>query len=267
MRFKGKVVWITGASSGIGETLANAFHKEGAHVVLSARRAAELNRVAGDLTGGAGDPMVVRLDLTDEASLTHAAGLVRERFGAVDILVNNAGRTMRATVANARMAVFRDLFETNFFGPLALAKLVMTARDGGRIVVISSIAAKYSTPLRSGYSASKAALERIFGALQAEEWANGIRVTTIVLGSVNTNISVNAATADGGTYGKKNKIQADGMDPVQVANRILDAVARGRREVMIAPLWQCWHVWRVRFFPGWSARALRLPKRNHVRET
>ena len=114
MRFKGKVVWITGASSGIGETLANAFYKEGAHVVLSARRAAELNRVAGDLTGGAGDPMVVPLDLADEASLTHAAGLVRERFGAVDILVNNAGRTMRATVSNARMAVFRDLFETNF---------------------------------------------------------------------------------------------------------------------------------------------------------
>ena len=267
MRFKGKVVWITGASSGIGEALAHAFHGEGAHVVLSARRVAELNRVAGDLADGAGEHMVVPLDLADEASLSKAAELVRERFGRVDILVNNAGRTLRATIAKTRMNVFRDLFETNFFGPLALAKLVMTAQDGGRIVVISSIAAKYSTPLRSGYSASKAALERIFGALRAEEWANGIDVTTIVLGSANTNISVNAATGDGGTYGKKNLIQADGMDPDHVARRILDAVARGRAEVMIAPLWQRWHVWRAKYFPAWSSRALRLPTRNQTRKT
>jgi dehydrogenase/reductase SDR family member 7B len=268
MRFKGKVVWITGASSGIGEALAHAFHNEGAHVILSARRVDELNRVANDLGDGDGEHLVIPLDLADETSLSQAAGQASERFGQVDILINNAGRTMRATIMNTQMNVFRDLFETNFFGPLALARLVLPSMaGGGRIVVISSIAAKYSTPLRSGYSASKAALERIFAALLAEEWSKGIEVTTIVLGSANTNISVNAATGDGGTYGKKNKIQADGMDPDQVARRILDAVARGRREVMIAPFWQCWHVWRAKYFPWWSARALRLPARNSPPKT
>lgn len=267
MRFKGKVVWITGASSGIGEALAHAFHDEGAHVILSARREAELQRVAGDLADGPGDHLVAALDLADEASMASAAGLVLGRFGRVDILVNNAGLTMRATIAKTEMTVFRDLFETNFFGPLALAKRVMSTQDGGHIVVISSIAAKYATPLRSGYSASKAALERIFNALQAEEWANHIKVTTIVLGSANTNISVNALTGDGGTYGRKNKIQADGMDPAHVAMRIVDAVARGRRDVMIAPLWQCWHVWRAKYFPRWSARAMRLRPRNQTRKT
>lgn len=262
MRFKGKVVWITGASSGIGEALAHAFHDEGARVILSARRTEELNRVAGELADGGGDHLVVPLDLADEATLVRAAGRVRERFGCVDILVNNAGRTMRATIAKTQMQVFRDLFEVNFFGPLTLAKLVMAEQGGGRIVVISSIAAKYSTPLRSGYSASKAALERIFAALRAEEWSKGVAVTTIVLGSANTDISVNAATGDGGTYGRKNKIQAEGMDPALVARHILDAVARGRAEVMIAPPWQRGHVWRAKYFPAWSARALRLPVRN-----
>jgi dehydrogenase/reductase SDR family member 7B len=270
MRFKGKVVWITGASSGIGEALAHAFHGEGAQVILSARRVEELNRVANDLGDGADSPMVVALDLADAASLSAAAGLVRDRFGSVDILVNNAGRTMRAVIANTRMEVFRDLFETNFFGPLALAKLVlpgMSDGGGGRMVVISSIAAKYSTPLRAGYSASKAALERIFDALRVEEWSNGIAVTTIVLGSANTNISVNAATGDGGVYGRKNRIQAEGMDPDDVARRILDAISRGRREVMIAPLAQCWQVWRARYFPRWSFRAVRLPARPRPPET
>jgi dehydrogenase/reductase SDR family member 7B len=268
MRFKGKVVWITGASSGIGEALAHAFHGEGAEVILSARREAELQRVAGDLAGSGGDAMVVPLDLADEASLGAAAGVVRERFGRVDILVNNAGLTMRATIAKTRMNVFRDLFETNFFGPLALAKLVMSADgNGGRIVVISSIAAKYATPLRSGYNASKAALEKIFAAYLAEEWANGLKVTTIVLGSADTNISVNALTGDGGTYGKKNRIQADGMDPAHVARRILDAVERDRREVMIAPLLQCWQVWRAKYFPRWSARMVRLRPRNQTPKT
>lgn len=265
MRFKGKVVWITGASSGIGEALAHAFHKDGAEVILSARRFEELNRVAGELGDGDAEPMVVPLDLADGETLSHAAAQVIEQFGHVDILVNNAGRTLRATIANTQMNVFRDLFETNFFGPLALAKLVMPTMaetGGGRIVVISSIAAKYSTPLRSAYSASKAALERIFAALRAEAWSSGIEVTTIVLGSANTNISVNAATGDGGTYGKKNKIQAEGMDPDQVARRILDAVARGRTEIMIAPLFQCWQVWRAKYFPRWSMRAVRLPSKN-----
>ncbi len=267
MRFAGKLVWITGASSGIGEALARAFDREGADLVLSARRADELARVVDTLTGD-GERLVLPLDLARPETLADAVGQVKERFGGVDILINNAGITMRAPVAKADMAVYRELMEVNFFGPLALAKLalpLMAERGGGRLVVISSIAAKYSTPMRSGYSASKAALERVFDSLRAESWADGVALTIIVLGSADTDISINARTADGAAYGRKNRIQAEGMDPADVARRILDAVARGRDEVMIAPLWQSWHVWRARFFPSYGRRKLRMPQRKSPR--
>lgn len=265
MRFEDKVVWVTGASGGLGEALARAFHADGAHVVLSARRETELQRVAADLTNSPGECFVLPLDLARPDSFAAAAERVLQRFGRVDVLVNNAGLTQRALAVETDMAVTRALFEVNFFGPLALAKSVlpaMTARQAGRIVVVSSIAAKFATPLRSGYNASKAALERVFDAFRAETWTGGVGVTTIVLGSVRTDISINALTGDGGAYGRMNRIQAEGMDADRAAARILDAVVRGRDEVTIAPPWQRWLIWRARFLPRLSRRAMRLAPRN-----
>lgn len=264
MRFDDKVVWITGASSGVGEALAHAFHKEGAHVVLSARRADELLRVSGELSGGAGGRMVQPMDLADPASIDAAAADVLERFGRIDILVNNAGLTMRGTVAETEMTVFRDLMEVNYFGPLALTKRVlptMAEHGGGRIVAISSVAAQYSTPLRAGYTASKAAAEGVFDTIRAEAWSQGIAVTNVVLGSVRTNISVNALTKTGERYGRMNKLQAAGLVPEPVAARILDAVAAGRDRITIAYPLQRWHVWRARLLPRISFRAVRLKPR------
>ena len=262
MRFAGKVVWITGASSGIGEALAHAFHGEGAHVILSARREGELARVAADCHGrGGGETMALPLDLARPDSLADAAGHALDRFGHIDVLVNNAGLAHRGLVADTEMPVYRELFETNVFGPLALTKLVlpsMMARASGRIVVISSVAGRYSSPMRSGYNAAKRALHGLYDSLRAELWPHGVGVTLIVLGAARTRITVNARRGDGRAYGKMDPFIADGMAPPDAARRILAATARGKDEAMIARPSHRWLVYRKHFLPRLAARAVRL---------
>ena len=262
MRFADKVVWITGASSGVGEALAHAFHVEGAHVILSARREGELERVAAACRdGGPGELMVLPLDLTKEASLAAKVDLALAKFDRIDVLMNNAGQTQRDLVKDTEMSVYRDLFEVNLFGPLALAKLVlpsMIAQKSGHIVVTSSVAGRYSSPMRSGYNAVKRALHGLYDSLRAELWPHGIAVTLIVLGAVQTRITINAKRGDGSAYGKMDQFIADGFAPSDVARRMLDAVARRKDEVMIARPHHRWLVYRKHFLPRLGSRAVRL---------
>lgn len=262
-RFSGRVVWITGASSGIGEALAHAFHAEGARLILSGRRGTELSRVAGACSGGA-ESFVLPLDLAEPDALAEKAREAQGRFGRVDILVNNAGITHRALIADTEMKVFRRLFEVDFFGPLALSREVlpgMIARQSGHIVMISSITAFYGSPLRSGYGSAKAALNNAADSLRAENALHNVDVTVAVLGAIRTGISRNALTGDGSEYGRVNRIQQKGMDPARCAAHILDAVARGSETVTIASLAHRLLVWRARVAPRGLARSLRLKPR------
>lgn len=259
--FRGKTVWITGASGGLGEALAHGFAAAGARLVLSARRQDEFARVARDLGGAGADAMVVPMDLADPAAISESVQTVLAKCRGIDVLVNNAGQTQRALVRGASIEVYRRLFEVNFFGPLAFTQAVLPAMaeaGGGRIVVISSIAAYYASPYRSGYNASKKALHGLFDALRAEEHANRIGVSLIVLGSVRTRVSVNALRGDGSPYGRMDPAMAAGMEPGAVARRIVRATAQGREEVTIAPLHQRWLVWRKKYFPALASRAVRL---------
>ena len=157
MRFRDKTVWITGASSGIGEALARAFHAEQAHIVLSARRQEELERAAAACSGGGDRTTIIPLDVTDHAAVQEAAAAALGRLGRIDILVNNAGLTQRAAVADADLSVFRRVMEVNYFGPLTLTKAVlphMLDRGAGHIVAVTSVAGKYGSPGRSGYCAA-----------------------------------------------------------------------------------------------------------------
>ena len=258
---EGMTVWITGASGGLGEALAHAFGAAGARLILSARREAELARVAEAVARAGGTARAVPMDLADAASIAAAAAVARDE-GRVDILVHNAGLTQRALVADAGIDIYRRLFEVNFFGPLALTKAVLPAmRGGGRIVVISSIAAYYSSPYRSGYNASKKALHGVFDALRAETDRDGISVLLVVLGSVRTRVSINALRGDGSRYGRMDPAMAQGMDPARVARKILRATAGGRQEIAVAPLGQRWLMWRRAWFPRLAARAVRLRPR------
>ena len=160
MDFQGRRVWITGASSGIGEALAVAFHQAGAKLVLSARRQDELKRVQ-TLCGGEPKSRILPMDVTNAAELPEKTQLALGVFGGIDILVLNAGITQRSLTRETDEIVYRQLMEVNFFASEAMARAVlpsMLAQKSGHMVVISSIAGKFGVPLRSGYSASKFAL-------------------------------------------------------------------------------------------------------------
>ena len=255
MRFEGKTVWITGASSGIGEALAVAWSREGARLVLSARNAAELERVRR----ACNDPerhRVVPLDLTDTNAIVAAA----QRVGEVDVLVHSGGVSQRSFAAETDLATDRAIMELNYFGTIALTKAVlpsMLARKSGHIVPISSVIGYVGIPTRSAYSASKHALHGFFEALRAETAKDGIRITMVVPGYVRTKVSENALRGDGSRHGKLDDTHAKAMLPERAAEKIVDAVAKGRDEVRVGGK-EIWAVLLRRFLPGLTRRILRV---------
>jgi len=177
MNFKDRRIWITGASSGIGEALAVAFHQAGAKLIFSARREDELKRVQA-ACGGAPKSRILPMDVTNATELPEKTQLALGMFGGIDILVLNAVITQRSLTRETEEKVYRQLMEVNFFASEAIARAVlpsMLAQKSGHMVVISSVAGKFGVPLRSGYSASKFALHGFFEVLRAEEEKNGIR--------------------------------------------------------------------------------------------
>ncbi len=258
MDFKDRRVWITGASSGIGEALACAFHQAGAKLILSARREAELNRVQG-LCGGSSTTRILPLDVGRAGELPAKARVALEMFGGIDILVLNAGITQRSLARDTDESVYRSLMEVNFFGPAVMTRAVMPSmleKRSGHIVVISSVAGKFGVPLRSGYSAAKFALHGFYEALRAEEGRNGINVTLVCPGYIRTDISLSALNGDGSKHAKMDPNLARGMPVDRCAAEILKGVARGKKEIVVAAVREKALVYIKRFFPGVLARMM-----------
>jgi short-subunit dehydrogenase len=251
MSFQGRVVWITGASSGIGEALAVAFHNAGAKLIISARREDELKRVQARC-GGEPATRVLPLDMSLPEDVAAKAKLA-QMFGGIDILVLNAGISQRSLTRATGDSVYRRLMEVNFFGPEALARAVlpsMLERKSGHMVVISSIAGKFGVPLRSGYSATKFALHGFFEALRAEETRNGILVTLVCPGYIRTEISVSALKGDGSRHAKLDPELAQGMPAEECARQILRGVARRKDEIAIGAPREKMMIYMKRFLPG-----------------
>ena len=257
-RFQDQVAWVTGASSGIGEALARALAREGASLVLSARREAELERVRASCP----DPARVRLvpvDLLDASARPSASAAAEAAFGRIDVLVLAAGVSQRANALEADPTSVRRLFELDFFAPIDLARVVvpgMVARGRGRVVVVSSVVGHVPTPGRSSYAAAKHALHGWFDALRAEIHGTGVHVTLLCPGYVRTEISRNALAADGSPRGVLDEQIAGGMDPEVLARRALAAIARGQREAWIGG-WEIAAIPLRRWLPGFVA--WRLP--------
>jgi short-subunit dehydrogenase len=235
MEFRDKTVWITGASSGIGAAIARAAAAAGAHIILSGRRAAALEALAATLPTPS---LVLPFEATDYERLPGLVTTAWHWRGGVDLLVNNAGVSQRSLALDTSMAVYRRLMEVDFFAPLALTQLIlphMVARKSGHIAVVSSVAGKVGSPLRSGYSAAKHALMGYYDSLRAEiEQAYGIGVTTILPGSVRTQVATNALLGDGAARGVSDENIDNGLDPDDVAKQILAALQAGTRELIIA---------------------------------
>ncbi len=232
MKFKQKTVWITGASSGIGEALVYEFVKEGAFVIASARRKAELERVRENCAEKKENVRVLPLDLTDIEGIQKAvAGVER-----VDVLVNNGGISQRSLAHETGLEVDRKIFEVNYFGQVALTKAVlpmMIRQGGGQVVTVSSITGKFGFPLRSAYAASKHALHGFFETLGFELADRNIHSILINPGRIRTQISLNALQKDGSPQQQMDKGQEEGMKAEECARRMVKAIYQKKAEVNI----------------------------------
>jgi len=249
MKFHNKVVWITGASSGIGEALAYAFAAEGALLVLSARREEELQRVAK----ACGNAYVLPFDMLSLAEHTDRVNDIIKTYGRIDYLVLNAGVSQRSFVKDTEFDVYRRLFEVNFFSIVSLTQAVLpifTAQKSGVFVPIASVAGRISTPRRAAYSATKHALIGFFDSVRAEVFADGIRVTTILPGYIKTNISLHAMNEKGEAYGKMDPNQAKGLDPNFTAQKILQAILAEKNEFFVGGFLEGFGLFVKRFFPS-----------------
>jgi len=233
---KGKVVWITGASSGIGEALAYAFAKEGAFLVLSARNTEKLEQVKATCLMTTSKCWVQPADLSVTHQLKEAVSIVLAQTGRIDLLINNAGRSQRSLARETPLEIDRSIMELNFFSVVALTKLVlpqMLKNRSGHLVVISSITGKLGFPMRTAYTASKHAVQGYFESLRAELINDNIQVTIVSPGRIKTNISRNALTENGRPYNKMDDGQANGMAPGVCAAKIVKAIKKDRKELLV----------------------------------
>jgi dehydrogenase/reductase SDR family member 7B len=254
----GKIVWLTGASSGIGAALARVLADRGAKVVLSARNEARLREVQA-ACADVDRHLVLPLDVSQPESFEPALQVVLEKFDHVDVLIHCAGISQRSRAVDTQLTVDQHLMAVNYFGPVALTKRVlpsMIARGDGQIVVVTSLLGKFGAPARSAYCASKHALHGFFDALRAEVHSAGIVVTIVCPGFVRTNASLNALRGDGTPHGALDQQIAGGMDADKCARQIVRAIERRRREVYLGGKERL-AIYLNRFAPGLFARIMR----------
>ncbi|MBB3033233.1 short-subunit dehydrogenase [Erythrobacter lutimaris] len=232
--FEGKVAWVTGASSGIGAALARKFSSAGARVILSGRDDARLQAVADTLDT---ETLILPFDVTDEAAMHAATEQATTWQNGVDIFVANAGISQRSAAVDTDMDVYRRIIAVDLTAQIAAAQALlphMTARGSGRFVFISSVAGKVGIPLRTAYCAAKHGLVGYADALRAELSQTGVAVHVVCPGSVATDVSRNALTADGNVRGRSDSVIDNGMSPEEAAQRILEGISADEREIIVA---------------------------------
>ena len=237
--FREKIVWITGASSGIGEGLAKSFALMGARVVLSGRNLIELNRVKDEsINAGAdeNDLLVLPLDVVDFDSIPSATSSVLDEFSRIDLLINNAGQGARDFITEMDFSVYRKIMDVNLFSAIALTKAVlphMIERGSGRIVGVSSLAGKVGVPLRTAYCPAKHAVLGFFDSLRAEVAYHGIKVSTIVPGVVRTNTVANALRGNGEPIGASEGFMEGGLSVKEAVLVMVEQLASGKDEIEV----------------------------------
>jgi short-subunit dehydrogenase len=235
MRWQGRTIWITGASSGIGAALAEAFAVEGAALVLSGRRRAALAALAAGLET---ETLVLPFEATDWAALPGAVEAAWGWRDGIDMLVNNAGVSQRSLAIDTAPEVYDQLIDTDLRAPIRLTQALLprlVERRTGTIVMIASVAGRLGPVLRTGYAAAKHGLIGYADALRAEvEKAYGLRVVNVLPGSVRTGVARNALQGDGSARGESDANIDAGMKPAECARRILDGLAEGSREILVA---------------------------------
>ena len=250
------VVWITGASSGIGEALAKQYVKQGDKLVLSARRENQLQRVKDACIEQGAKPedvLVLPLDVTEHETMAEKTQVVLDSFSQIDVLINNAGISQRSKCLDTDLAVYKKLLDVDVLGQIALTKAVlpvMVKQQSGHIVITSSVAGKVGVKMRTGYCAAKHAVMGFYDALRAEVAEYGINVSTITPGYIKTDVSKNAVTGDGSEFAEDDDDIAGGMNVDKCAAVILKGLQKGKKEISVGEGMPMLALWMKRFFPN-----------------
>lgn len=261
--FDNKVIWITGASSGIGEALVKELTlNTNAKIILSSRKEEQLYAVAENTGLTHSRYAVLPLDLAHYKSMPDMAGKAIEKFGKIDILINNAGLSQRSLAMETDIEIDKHLMEVDYLGTVALTKAVvpyMIRNGGGQIAVVSSLMGIFGAPMRSGYAAAKHALHGFFDALRAELYSQNILVTIICPGFIQTNISIHALTGDGSLQGTMDDATEKGMPADVFAKKMLYAIEKKKNQKAIGGK-EVMGVYLKRFFPALLAKVIRKAK-------
>jgi len=266
MSLKGKVIWVTGASSGIGEALTYQLARKKVKLILSARRKEELERVKGNCHPLAqADIKLLPFDLAEASNLQLITEAAVHLFGHVDILVNNGGISQRSLAKDTHINVDRKIMEVDYFGTLSVTKYLLPhflKRKSGHYVVVTSAMGIIGTPYRSGYAAAKHALHGFFDSFRAELWkeSKNIHVTLVCPGWVHTHISLNAMLGDGSKLNQMDSTTQDGLDPKVFAKKMIRAIEKRKNEVYIGGLKEVSAIYLKRLLPDLFARIVRTAK-------
>lgn len=230
-----KTWWITGASSGIGEAIARNVAARGARVILSGRNLDELARVAEAC--GRDRCLILPFEATDYPSIPRSVKAATEWAGRIDCLVNNAGISQRSLAIDTDFGVYEHIIGVDLLAPIALTQALlpaMVASGGGQLIAISSVAGIIGAPMRSAYSAAKHGIFGYFDSVRCETAHLGMSVLVVAPGSIKTNVSRNALSADGTAREESDAAIEAGMLPSEAAQSIIDAACGGIRELILA---------------------------------
>ncbi len=234
-KYKDLTIWITGASSGLGEALAIEFAKRGARIVLSGRNKEKLEAVKKQCKKS-DKHIVVPFDISDAEQSKQACDSAIAQTGKIDWLINNAGISQRSLIMETSEEVERKIMEVDYFAQTRLTRLVlpdMITQGGGKIVMISSIAGLLGTQYRGAYGAAKAAIHLWANSLRAELYDQGIEVATVFPGFIKTNVSINALTGDGSAQGTMDEATNNGLSATTFAKQVVKALSKGEEYILV----------------------------------
>jgi dehydrogenase/reductase SDR family protein 7B len=237
MYFKDKIIWIIGASSGIGAALAKQLAKQHARLILTGRNIEALLAIQKECLLSTKYCRMLAADITDETSVTFIGEQACKRYGRLDVVIFSAGVSQRSLAINTPVEIDRKLMEINFFAPVIITKQLLPIfkdQQSGHIVIIGSMAGLMGFPMRTGYAAAKHALMGYFETLQVEHSLKDFYITIVNPGRINTNISMSAITANGSPHNKMDTGQLEGIPVEECADKILGGIRKKKKHLLIA---------------------------------
>lgn len=256
-KFNDKVIIITGASSGIGRACALEFAQNGAKIVLAARRENELKKVEEKIKKQGGEALSVITDVKNIDDCKYLIDKTIEKYGKIDVLINNAGISMRATFEDLDLSVIKELMDTNFYGAVYCTKFALPylLKQEGTVIGISSISGLTPLPGRTGYSASKHAMEGFLNTLRLENIKKGLNVLIVHPGFTSSNIRNMALDKNGKPQKETPRNEEEMMSAERVAQIIAKATYKRERDLILTSQGKL-VVWLHKNFPGITDRII-----------